>query len=184
MKLEAKFLFIALLAALLSLPVALALQHKTKHMQIEKSENNTLKLKLETKQQELDRKTKQIQLQQKQNDQLKKQLQAKAKIKAKVAYFVAHTSQCAKYRPIVAQYKWDVNVAMAIMKAESNCRAVTPDNSAINFDGKPDYGLMQLHAIPVVDPVANISIAYHNKYLTQGWGAWSTYKNGAYLRYL
>lgn len=94
------------------------------------------------------------------------------------------TTGCAAYEPIVAQYGWDVRTAMAIMQAESGCRAVTPDNSYLNYDGIPDYGLFQLHGIAVTDPAENIRIAYTVKYLGQGWSAWSTYTSGAYLKYL
>lgn len=91
---------------------------------------------------------------------------------------------CEQYRSLISQYSWNVNIAMAIMEAESGCRAVTPDNSAINYDGIPDYGLFQLHGIAVTDPAENIRIAYTVKYVNQGWGAWSTYKSGAYLKFL
>jgi hypothetical protein len=74
---------------------------------------------------------------------------------------------------------------MAIMQAESGCRAITPDNCGLNYDGIADHGLMQLHGINVTDPAENIRIAYAVKYKTQGsFSPWSTYNNGAYLRYL
>lgn len=91
---------------------------------------------------------------------------------------------CAAYRSLVAQYDWNVDIAMAIMQAESGCSAVTPDNSYLNYDHIPDYGLFQLHGIAVTDPAENIRIAYTVKYVNQGWRAWSTYTSGAYLKYM
>ena len=96
------------------------------------------------------------------------------------------TPQCATYQGLVAQYDWPVQTAMAIMRAESGCRAITPSNAAINYDGVPDYGLFQLHGIDVTDPAENVRIAYQVKYVGAGrrFTPWSTYNNGAYTRYL
>jgi hypothetical protein len=121
---------------------------------------------------------------QKKIDDQNKQLQAKAAAKQAALVASYTTPNCAAYRGLVAQYDWNVSTAMAIMQAESGCRAITPSNAALNFDGVPDYGLMQLHGMPITDPAENIRVAYAVKYKTQGWGAWSTYNNGAYLRYL
>jgi hypothetical protein len=94
---------------------------------------------------------------------------------------VVYASGCSNYEPTFAQYGWNVSVAMAICEAESsgNPNAVSQTN---------DYGLMQIHdglalyGDKIYDPYFNISIAYI-KYQTQGWEAWSTYLNGAYLKY-
>lgn len=88
---------------------------------------------------------------------------------------------CAAYRGLVAQYAWPVNTMMAIMQAESGCRANAI--SPLNYDGLSDYGLFQIHGEYILDPAANIARAY-GKYTSQGLHAWSTYTNGAYLRYL
>jgi soluble lytic murein transglycosylase-like protein len=88
---------------------------------------------------------------------------------------------CSSYRQYFNQYSWNVNVAEAICEAESrgNPNAISP----INYDGLRDYGLMQLHGEPILDPASNIAAAYH-KYQVQGWEAWTTYNKGIYLSYL
>lgn len=102
----------------------------------------------------------------------------RAKKPLKMAQSGSTTPNCEKYRPLVARYKWNLATAMAVMQAESGCRAVTPDNSNLNYDGVADHGLFQLHGIPVTDPAENIRIAYQVKYLNQGWGAWSVCNKG------
>lgn len=91
------------------------------------------------------------------------------------------TQGCDAYRSLISGYAWDVATMMAIMQAESGCdpNAVSPPN----YDGLRDYGLMQLHGMYILDPGANIAAAY-TKWVSQGYRAWSTYNNGAYLKYL
>lgn len=195
MTLEKKFLLIALIAVVLALPVTYALKHRSNQLHLQKSQNSNLQIQLDVKQKESELKTKQILEEQKKNADLSHQLQTKRDTEASLAKakeqalqapvsFIGTSGNCESYRPLVAQYDWNVSVAMAVMQAESGCRVVTPDNSALNYDGVPDHGLFQLHGIPVTDPAENIRIAYQQKYLSQGWGAWSAYKSGAYLRYL
>lgn len=88
---------------------------------------------------------------------------------------------CESYRPLLAQYNWDVKVMFAVMQAESNCNpnAVSPPN----YDGLRDFGLLQLHGQEIYNPTANIQAAY-NIWLRQGYGAWSVWNSNAYLRYL
>lgn len=88
---------------------------------------------------------------------------------------------CAAYVPLLQQYNWDVSVMAAVMQAESGC-----DPNAVNtqnYDGVYDYGLMQLHGQEIFDPATNIAHAY-SLWTTQGYGAWSTFNNGDYLKYL
>ncbi len=88
---------------------------------------------------------------------------------------------CSSYRADFNQYNWNVNVAEAICEAESNGNpnAISPPN----YDGLRDYGLMQLHGEPILNPASNIAAAYQ-KYQMQGWEAWTTYNTGRYLSYL
>jgi hypothetical protein len=72
---------------------------------------------------------------------------------------------------------------MAIMRAESGCNPNAISNAAINYDGVPDYGLFQIHGREVLEPSANIAVAYQ-KYQSQGWAAWSTYNSGRYARFM
>lgn len=193
MKLEHKFLITAVLAIVLAVPIAQAIQHRTHLLKLEKAENSTLHLQLNTTQQELqyknsqlDQKIKDDAEKQHQIDDLQKQVQAKADAK-KAATLASYTSpQCAAYRGLVAQYDWPVSTAMAVMQAESGCRAITPDNAAANYDGVADHGLFQLHGINVTDPAENIRLAYTVKYLGAGrsFSPWVAYNSGAYLRYL
>lgn len=106
---------------------------------------------------------------------------------AKQAAYIAHLTvpDCAGYEPLVAKYNWPVKTAMAIMQAESGCRAITPSNAAINYDGVSDYGLFQLHGMNITDPAANVEAAYTIKYLpTHTFNAWNTYTGGQYRAYL
>lgn len=193
MKLEHKFLIIALLASILAVPVALATQHRAHLLRLEKAENSTLHIQLNSAEKELQLKNTQLeqekklkQEQQQKIEDLQKQVQARAAAKAAALLASYQTPNCAAYRGLVAQYDWPVQTAMAIMQAESGCRAITPDNSALNYDGIADHGLMQLHGMNITDPAENIRIAYAVKYLGAGrsFTPWSTYNNGAYLRYL
>lgn len=88
---------------------------------------------------------------------------------------------CAAYVPLLQQYDWNISVMAAVMQAESNCNpnAVNP----VNYDGVGDYGLMQLHGQEIYNPADNVAHAYAI-WQRQGYKAWSTYNNGAYLRYL
>lgn len=193
MKLEYKFLIIAVLATILAVPVALATQHRTNLLKVERAENSTLHLQLNTKEKELQLKNTQLEQErqkreelQKQNDELKAQQQARAAAKEAARLASLKSPQCAAYRGLVAQYDWPVDTAMAVMQAESGCRAITPDNSAANYDHIADHGLFQLHGIDVTDPAENIRIAYTVKYVGAGrsFTPWVAFNTGAYLRYL
>lgn len=97
---------------------------------------------------------------------------------------------CNQYHSLISKYDWDINIAMAIMEAESHCDR-NADNTGLNEDGTNDKGLMQInsiHADLITDldrfvPVKNIQAGYEI-YRGGGWGAWSTYNNGSYLDYL
>lgn len=97
---------------------------------------------------------------------------------------VTASYRCEAWASDFDQYNWNPDTAMAICEAESSGNPSAVSNANINPDGIPDYGLMQLHGVAILDPAANIAYAYYHKYLTQGWGAWSTYNSGAYYKYL
>lgn len=193
MKLEIKFLLITVLAIAFAIPVSLANQHRAHVIKVEKAENNTLNVQLKTKTEELQLKNQQLEQErqkrlelEKQNEELKKQQQAKAAAKEAARLAALKSPQCAVYRDLVAQYDWPVQTAMAVMQAESGCRAITPDNSAANYDHVADHGLFQLHGIAVTDPAENVRIAYSLKYVGAGrsFSPWVAYTTGAYLQYL
>lgn len=83
---------------------------------------------------------------------------------------------CRTFDTLFRQYAWNAATAEAICQAESggNPDAVSLTN---------DYGLMQLHNEKIFDPAQNIAAAYQ-KYQSQGWTAWTTYRSGIYSRFL
>ena len=97
--------------------------------------------------------------------------QPKTPIQPAVVYPVG----CEQYKPLVAQYSWDVDVAMAVMFAESGCNpnAVSRTN---------DHGLFQINWIhsakvggdlnKLYNPQINVAIAYQI-YSDSGWTPWS-----------
>lgn len=191
MRLEKVFLIIALIAIALAIPIALVLKQRTDVLNIEKSRNGTLQIQLDTKQKELEQKNIQIEQEKQKQQELEKQLQSKreaalAKAQAQKAPVVFKTANCADYRGLVAQYDWDVDVAMAVMRAESGCNANILSRTC-------DRGLMQVNCVhkakvagnlsALFNPETNIRVAYAI-YKGAGWRAWSAYKNGAYLKYL
>lgn len=93
-----------------------------------------------------------------------------------VAVPVGYVNGCASYTSTFEQYNWNVDVAMAICQAESagNVYAVSSTD---------DYGLMQLHDEEIFNPYDNIAAAYQ-KYLVQGWEAWTSYNTGYYTEFL
>ena len=82
---------------------------------------------------------------------------------------VGSNTSCESYRGLVAQYPWNVEVALAVMKAESGCN---PNATHVNNNGSVDHGLFQLNNINVHDPAENIRIAYQQKYASRGWQPW------------
>lgn len=101
-------------------------------------------------------------------------------------------SGCEQYRPLLYQYSWNVDVALAIMEAESHCNPLA-DNTGTNSDGSNDKGLMQINSIHEdlisdtdrLDPTKNIATAYT---IYQGakdkFTPWSSYNNQSYAQYL
>lgn len=93
-----------------------------------------------------------------------------------------YASGCLTYDSLFRQYDWNVNVAEAICQAESG-------GNPYAYSSTADAGLMQIHdglylyGSQIYNPSFNIAKAY-DKYLKQGWGAWTTYNTGAYARYL
>jgi len=78
---------------------------------------------------------------------------------------------CEQYRPLFSQYSWNIEIALAVCQAESG-----GDPNIVSATN--DFGLMQLHNIPIKDPAQNIAYAYNEKYLKGGWGHWSVCNNG------
>lgn len=87
---------------------------------------------------------------------------------------VTQPGNCESYRPLVAQYDWNVDVAMNVMRVESGCNpnaANLKDNHQVCIGS---YGLFQIscHGGKIFDPAANVAAAY-SKYSARGWQPWS-----------
>jgi len=94
---------------------------------------------------------------------------------------------------LIAQYDWDVNVAYAVMMAESegDAGAINPEwhyDRNHNPVCQGSIGLFQVacvhESVPerLLDPAYNVQTAYE-LWQRSGWGIWGAYKNGSYLRY-
>lgn len=99
---------------------------------------------------------------------------------------------CEQFRSTVEQYDWDVEVALAVMRAESGC---DPEafNGDRNPDGSNDAGLFQINSVHVFEGKIgwwdrfsidkNVRVAYMI-YKEAGWSAWSAYNNGSYRKFM
>lgn len=191
MKLELKFLLIALLAIALAIPVSLAFKHRTQMLNLEKSQNGALKLQLKSDQKKAEEVQKELEKvkaeQQKQIDELNSQLQSKRNTqqtlataqtrKASVAF--SGGGNCEAYRGLVAQYNWNVDVALAVMRAESGCNPNAANLTDSHSTCTGSFGLFQIACFDgqVYDPAQNIAIAYR-KYTASGWQPWSVCTRG------
>ena len=88
---------------------------------------------------------------------------------------------CQSYRPLVAKYDWSVEVALAVMRAESGCnpaaigdRHIPPVSCGLfqvrTLDGRPSCEALQ-------DPATNVEWA-HKIFASGGWRHWSVCNNG------
>lgn len=95
------------------------------------------------------------------------------------AEVVKHPVSCEAYRPLIAQYGWNVNVAMAVMKAESGCNPNAANLTDSHATCKGSFGLFQIACMSgiVYDPAENIAIAW-SKYQARGWRPWSVCTKG------
>lgn len=98
---------------------------------------------------------------------------------------------CEAYRDEVAKYDWNVNLMLAIAKAESGCNTnAVGDNYPIRGLHAPSCGLFQIRTLAsrpscaaLQDPAVNVSWAY-KIYQGQGLKAWTVYTKGLYKKYL
>lgn len=87
---------------------------------------------------------------------------------------------CEHYRHLIEQYNWNVDVFLAIAKAESGCNPLAVgDTNPIRGVLAPSCGLFQVRTLSsrpsceaLKDPATNIAWAYRI-YQGQGYGAWS-----------
>lgn len=188
MRFENRFLITALLAVLLALPASSAIKQRSYQLQQTREQAKTLQLKLDEAKRQIQLKQTEVEKKAKQNKDLEKKLQSKRKAQATVAaapqaQSAPVSTSCKSYAGLVGKYKWDTRIALAIMQAESGCNpnASSPTN---------DHGLMQInqglgiYGKKIYDPAFNVKVAYETKYLRGGWGHWTVYNTGAYLRYM
>lgn len=96
------------------------------------------------------------------------------------------STSCEQWRPLVEQYSWDVDVALAVMQAESGCNPAAANHADNHGTCIGSFGLMQLACFWTDnphDPATNVAKAAEI-YARSGWQPWGAYTNGAYLRYL
>lgn len=103
--------------------------------------------------------------------------------------FVRSNGNCNQWQPLISQYSWDVRVALAVCTAESG------GNPASNNPTDPhkvclgSRGLFQIgcdstgNFAGMFDPALNIAQAYQ-LYSRRNWQPWTTFTDGAYLKYL
>ncbi len=133
------------------------------------AEAQAREVELQKKNAELEAAAKQREELQKQTQDLQRQLSARQSVNtavsARSSARVVSSVGCEAFRPLVAQYSWNVETAMSVMRAESGCNplAVSPTQ---------DHGLFQLHNRPVYDPAQNVAIAY-SMWQSRGWQPWS-----------
>lgn len=93
---------------------------------------------------------------------------------------------CEHYRALVSKYNWNVNVAMAVMRAESGCNPQAANWNDHHATCTGSFGLFQLGCFWISNPYnpeANVAKAYEI-YSRSGWRPWGAYTSGAYRRYL
>lgn len=99
---------------------------------------------------------------------------------------------CEQWRPLVQQYGWDENIAMAVMEAESTCNQNNiGDNRVIGGLYAPSCGLFQIRTLEgrptcdqLKDPAVNIEWAWKLYNSPRGWTHWSVYNDNSYLKFL
>lgn len=104
----------------------------------------------------------------------------------------ALTTGCELVRQEASKYSWDVDVVVAIAKAESNCNTnAIGDNYPINGVYAPSCGFMQIRTLAgrpsceeLQDPATNILWAYKVSGSGTSFKPWSVYQSGKYLKHL
>lgn len=95
----------------------------------------------------------------------------------------------------MSKYDWDIETAMAVAKAESNCyQEALGDTSLVYMQNGREYGyskgVFQIRILPgrencdTYDLVTNVSCAYKIYSYRGNFTPWSAYNNGSYLKFL
>lgn len=98
---------------------------------------------------------------------------------------VTHPKGCENYVALVSKYKWNAQVAINVMRAESGCNpSAVGDNYPIGGLHAPSCGMFQIRTLvgrpsckKLQDPETNVAWAY-KLYTASGWQPWTVCKNG------
>lgn len=104
---------------------------------------------------------------------------------------VAETG-CEPIFRLIEQKNWNVQIAKAIMQAESGCNTnAVGDTHPINGLLAYSCGVYQIRTLKgrpsceqLKDPATNIEWAYKISNGGSNWRAWSVYTNGRYLKHM
>lgn len=148
MKLETKFLIIALLSLLLAIPVSYALQHRSRAFKIEKSERQRLQIQVKSVEEKAEHDRMELLQEQQRNQELQKKLESKLKRDAWLASltFRVGNAPADKVRDALAFYldaglsKTAAAYLVGNLVAESNL-----DHTNKTGDGGKAHGLAQWH---------------------------------------
>lgn len=91
------------------------------------------------------------------------------------------SGSCEDYRHLVERYDWNVDVALAVMQAESGCNPNAANLNDNHGQCIGSFGLMQLACFWTDnphDPEENIAKAYEI-YSRSGWTPWGVCTNGS-----
>lgn len=103
--------------------------------------------------------------------------------KAVAPRFATNSASCEQYRPLLAQYSWNVDTMLRIMKAESGCRPESLNNNPRTRDYSVGllqvnlYGKLKASRPPEAElkiPQKNIEASY-KIFKSQGYKAWTTF---------
>lgn len=99
------------------------------------------------------------------------------------------SSNCEQYRPLIAQYDWDVEIAIAVCGAESGGNAFAVNEKDRHKGCMGSSGLFQIACIhrpieEMKDPSLNIKQAYKIYSERNSWKPWGAFTNKSYLKYL
>lgn len=99
---------------------------------------------------------------------------------------VAYSGDCEQWRPLVAKYSWDVDVAMSVMRAESGCNPNAANWGDAHETCMGSFGLFQIACMSgqIFDPAQNVAIAWA-KYTAKNfdgsmrkWSPWGVCNRG------
>lgn len=199
MKLSKIYILIAIVALVVALPLATVLQNRDNKLKVERSNSQQLQLKIDSVEKQLEQKNLEQEKIEQENEKLKADLQAKAELKRVEAEKIAQAERarqasvavsaggasysgggnCESYRGLVSQYGWNVNVALAVMKAESGCNPQAVNRTDNHGVCMGSFGLFQIscHGGQIFDPAQNVAAAW-SKYSARGWQPWGVCTSG------